>query len=77
MLRRDVAAWLARADAASLLALAREQPAAFARLAGCTAMRCDNANDDDDNGGGDDASSPHLCCALTALLGNRSPPSHL
>ena len=54
LLRRDVAAWLARADSTALLALAREQPDAFARLAQCG-----------------EHGQTHLCCALSAMLGNR------
>ena len=72
MLRKDVAAWLARADAASLLALAREQPAAFARLANCSALVNGGAADDnDDENQQHQHNKQHLCCALTSLLGQQ------
>jgi hypothetical protein len=58
LLRRDVAAWLARADAQALLQLVQEQPDAFKRLAKC----------DGSHGGNGE---PHLCCQLTHLLGQQ------
>jgi hypothetical protein len=59
LLRRDVAAWLARADSQALLQLVQEQPDAFKRLAKC------------EQHGGDDDNEQHLCCRLTSLIGSQ------